>query len=35
VGGAIGRLLERMPFIGKRIKERRMRNIEEEWGDGE
>jgi hypothetical protein len=33
VGGAIGRLLERLPFIGKRIKERRMRNIEEEWGD--
>ena len=35
VGGAIGRLLERLPFIGKRIKERRMRNIEEEWGDHE
>ena len=35
VGGAIGRLLERLPWIGKRIKQRRMRNIEEEWeGDG-
>ena len=33
VGGALGRLLERLPFIGKRIKDRRMRNIEEEWAD--
>ena len=31
VGGAVGRFLERMPFIGKRIKERRMRDIEKEW----
>ena len=35
VGGAVGRLLERLPWIGKRIKERRMRSIEEEWGDHE
>ena len=33
VGGAVGRLLERLPWIGKRIKERRMRSIEEEWGE--
>jgi len=35
VGGAVGRLLERLPWIGKRIKERRLRNIEEEWGEHE
>lgn len=33
VGGAIGRLLERLPWIGKRIKERRMRSIEQEWSE--
>ena len=33
VGGALGRLLERVPFIGKRIKERRLRTIEQEWGE--
>jgi len=30
IGGFIGRTIERMPFIGKRIKERRLRTIEEE-----
>ena len=30
VGGAIGRFVERLPFIGKRIKERRLRTLEDE-----
>ena len=30
IGGAVGRLVERIPFIGKRIKERRLRTFEEE-----
>jgi len=33
IGGAIGRFLEKMPIIGKRIRERRMRSIEQEWGE--
>lgn len=33
VGGALGRLLERVPFIGKRIKERRLRTIEQEFAE--
>jgi len=35
VGSAIGRGLERLPFIGRRIKERRMRNIEAVREDSE
>ena len=30
VGGFFGRIVERLPFIGKRIRERRMATIEEE-----
>ena len=30
VGGAIGRFVERLPIIGKRIKERRLRTLEDE-----
>jgi hypothetical protein len=30
IGGAIGRFAERLPFIGKRIKERRLRTLEQE-----
>ena len=30
VGGAIGRFVERIPIIGKRIKERRLRTLEDE-----
>ena len=30
VGGAIGRFVERLPIIGKRIKERRLRTLEQE-----
>jgi len=30
IGGAIGRFAERLPFIGKRIKDRRLRTIEQE-----
>ena len=30
VGGAIGRFVERIPFIGKRIKERRLRTLQQE-----
>ena len=30
VGGCFGRIVERLPFIGKRIRERRMATIEEE-----
>jgi hypothetical protein len=35
VGGAIGRGLEKLPFIGKRIKERRMRKVEATREDSE
>ena len=35
VGGAIGRGLEKLPFIGKRIKERRMRKVEAAREDSE
>jgi len=35
VGGAIGRGLEKLPFIGKRIKERRMRKVEAVREDSE
>jgi hypothetical protein len=35
VGGAIGRGLEKLPFIGKRIKERRMRKVESVREDSE
>tara|TARA_R100000655_G_scaffold107709_1_gene158528 strand:- start:836 stop:1576 length:741 start_codon:yes stop_codon:yes gene_type:complete len=30
IGGAVGRFVERLPFIGKRIKERRLRTLEDE-----
>lgn len=30
IGGAIGRFVERIPFIGKRIKERRLRTLQQE-----
>ena len=30
IGGAIGRLVERIPILGKRIKERRLRTIQQE-----
>jgi len=30
IGGAVGRMVERLPFIGKRIKERRLRTLEQE-----
>jgi hypothetical protein len=30
IGGAVGRIVERLPFIGKRIKERRLRTVEQE-----
>tara|TARA_R100000808_G_C2149239_1_gene157643 strand:- start:2397 stop:3131 length:735 start_codon:yes stop_codon:yes gene_type:complete len=30
IGGFIGRTVERIPFIGKRIKERRLRTVEQE-----
>ena len=30
IGGFIGRTIERIPFIGKRIKERRLRTVEQE-----
>ena len=30
VGGAIGRFVERIPILGKRIKERRLRTLEDE-----
>ena len=30
IGGAVGRFVERLPFIGKRIKERRLRTLEQE-----
>ena len=35
VGGAIGRGLEKLPFIGKRIRERRMRKVEAAREDSE
>ena len=30
IGGFFGRTIERVPFIGKRIKERRLRTLEQE-----